>query len=486
MNIRRQTISAIRATALAAALSLPALPRASAGPAEDLSQSALAAVTNAGRYFAEKLAVDGSYVYDYRPDLKERRAEGAVGPSIGWVEPPGTPEIGAAFLKLYEMTGDEFWLTEARKSADALLRSQLNSGGWNNVIETDPTARQTWCYRVNRLSKADCRAIANNKARDRSILDDDTTQSVIRFLILLDKATGGNDPAIRDAALYALNGTAHAQYGNGAWSITFESWKSLADAPVRFASIPPAWSRTWVKPQGGPFYITNDNVLRDLVGVFLLANDHFGNPSYLDIAVHTGEFLLLSQLPGKQRGWAQTYSADMEPVWGRPFEPPAISSYETAGAADTLLELYRRTKDQRFLQAAKDAASWLTSVRQPDGKWARFYELETDRPLFVDGSGNLTYDPMSLHRGYMFRGTWDIPQVLERVAAAGKGELAPRPYWPSAADKIGGRDNLEAQVRAISVRRRSVPDSWIDDGWIRSQAFIDSVFIVDRYLNRHD
>jgi hypothetical protein len=454
--------------------------------AQDLREKALAAVTKAGRYFAEKLAVDGTYIYEYRSDLAERRAEGLVGPTTGWVEPPGTPAVGAAFLKLHEMTGDQFWLDEARKSGQALIRAQLISGGWNNEIETDPALRQSWCYRVNRISAQDCKALGNNKARDRTILDDDTTQSAVRFLIWLDKATGGQNTEIREAALYALDKVARAQYGNGAWAITIESWRSLADAPIRRASLPASSPNTWVKPSGGPYYILNDNVLRDLVRLFLLAEEHFGNPRYLDSATHAGEFLLLSQLSGKQRGWAQTYNAEMHPVWGRRFEPPSIASYETAGAADALVELYGRTRDARFLEAAQAAAAWLASVRLPDGTWSRFYELETDRPLFVDKYGNLAYEHTSLHRGYSFLGTWDIPEVLERVAAAGKGEPERQPYWPSAADKIDNKEELEALVRAISVRRRSVPDGWIDDGWIKSQSFIDSVFVVDRYFNEKD
>lgn len=475
-----------RAVCLAAFSSLGLLCASASPQAQDLPDKALAAVTTAGRYFVEKLAVDGTYIYEYRSDLTERRAEGLVGPTIGWVEPPGTPEVGAALLKLHEMTHDEFWLDAAKKSGQALIRAQLISGGWNSEIETDPAARQAWCYRVNRMSAQDCKKIANNKARDRTILDDDTTQSAIRFLIWLDKATGGQDPEVRESVLYALDKVARAQYGNGAWAITIESWRSLADAPIRHASLPSTWPKTWVKPTGGPYYILNDNVLRDLVTTFLLAEEHFGNPRYLDNATHAGEFLLLAQLPGKQRGWAQTYNVEMHPVWGRQFEPPSVASFETAGAADALVQLYGRTGDRRFLKAAQDAAAWLNSVRLPDGTWSRFYELETDRPIFVEKYGSLVYEHTSLHRGYTFLGTWDIPEVLERVAAASRGEIVRRSYWPSAADKIGSKEKLEALVRAISVRRRVVPDGWIDDGWIKSQSFIDSVFVVDRYLSQRD
>jgi hypothetical protein len=450
---------------------------------QDLREKALAVVGQAGRYFTEKLAVEGSYVYEYRSDLAVRRAEDVVGPTTGWVQPPGTPAVGAAFLKLYELTGDDIWLTEARKAADALLRTQLISGGWHNSMEFDPKARDSWCYRTNNVTPSECKRIDGNKARDRTLLDDDTTQSAIRFLIWLDKSLQGKDPAVRDGLLYALDRLLNAQMDNGAWPVVIDTSRPRLDAAIKFASLPEEWSRSWVKPSGGPYYILNDNLIRDTIHVLLLAEEHLGDRRYFEAAVHAGEFLLLAQLPAPQRGWAQIYDANMQPIWGRQFEPPSVASHETSGAMAALLELYGRTGDERFAAAVKEAAAWLKSVRLKDGNWSRFYELKTDSPLYVRKDGGLSSESTDLHRGYKFIAAWDIPDVLELAEAASTGNAAPPPsFWPSIADKYKEKRQLEAMVRAIIARRGKIPEGWVEDGWIRSGSFVDTVFLVAKYL----
>ena len=166
----------------------------------------------------------------------------------------------------------------------------------------------------------------------------------------------------------------------------------------------------------------------------------------MDAAVKAGEFLLDAQFPKPQQGWAQTYDANMQPVWGRKFEPPAVASRETAGAITCLVELYQRTGDARFLAAAREAAEWLRAVRLPDGDWARFYELSTNRPLYVDNDEKLTYEPKNLLDHYSLKSQADIPKALAYVdAAEGQDDL--RPLWTSPADGMS-----ESEIETKSAR----------------------------------
>jgi hypothetical protein len=482
--------AAFRGAALKAFFALSVVTLLSAGdaagqesPPNPLADRARASIIAAGRVFADELGLEGSYVYEYSRDRKSRRAEGSVDATTGWVEPPGTPAVGAAFLRLYELTGDPSWLDAARKVGGALLRTQLLSGGWHDAMEFDPDKRRSWCYRADGVTPDGCEAIKDNRGKNRTVLDDDATQSAIRFLIWLDRTLQGKDKPAHEALVFALNSLLAAQYPNGAWPVFIETKRRAVDVPVTTASLPGEWPRIWVKPSGGPYYILNDNLVRDTVHVLLLAERHFNDRAYLDAAIRGGDFLLKAQLPEPQRGWAQTYDGAMHPVWGRPFEPPAVASMESAGAVSTLLELYGRTGDGSFLEAAKSAGGWILSVRGRDQNWARFYELGANRPIYVDAKEMLTYSPFNLREGYAFRGRWDIPQVLDQLAAAEQGEpVSEPPFWPSAADSYRSKSELEAAVRAI-VGNRDGSGWWVERGWIRSESFIDAVFIVARYLS---
>ena len=170
----------------------------------------------------------------------------------------------------------------------------------------------------------------------------------------------------------------------------------------------------------------------------------------------------------------------MRPVWGRKFEPPAVTSRESGGSATALVELYQRTGDERFLTAAQGAVAWLKASRLPDGDWARFYELRTNRPLYVDNSEKLTYEPANLLDHYSMKNVADIPQAITLVEAAAADQLRPLPFWPSPANRLAPAE-LDGNVRAL-VDRLDKQGRWVEDGWIRSATFVDAVFLIARYL----
>src|SRR6187200_2536549 len=100
----------------------------------DLREQAASALKRAITYYRSKVASHGGYVYYYSTDLKERWGEGKATPYTIFVQPPGTPTVGMAYLKAYAATGDPFYLKAARGAAEALVRGQLESGGWTQVI----------------------------------------------------------------------------------------------------------------------------------------------------------------------------------------------------------------------------------------------------------------------------------------------------------------------------------------------------------------
>ncbi|OYT68700.1 MAG: hypothetical protein CFK52_14510, partial [Chloracidobacterium sp. CP2_5A] len=104
-----------------------------------------------------------------------------------------------------------------------------------------------------------------------------------------------------------------------------------------------------------------------------------------------GGFLLLAQMPEPQPGWAQQYDFNLRPIWARKFEPPAVAGRETQDAIETLLRIYRLTGDAKWLEPIPRALAWLKRSHLPDGRLARYYELRSNRPLYMTPDYKLTY-----------------------------------------------------------------------------------------------
>jgi len=74
----------------------------------------------------------------------------------------------------------------------------------------------------------------------------------------------------------------------------------------------------------------------------------------------------------------------MQPSWYREFEPASVCSLATFGCLESLLELYLHTGSPKYLDPVPDALRWLRDSRLANGRWARFYELGTNKPLYYD------------------------------------------------------------------------------------------------------
>jgi hypothetical protein len=198
--------------------------------------------------------------------------------------------------------------------------------------------------------------------------------------------------------------------------------------------------------------------------------------------MRSGDFLLAAQMPAPQRGWAQTYDIDLQPTWGRKFEPPAVASYETAGAIEALLQLYQRTGKKRYLVGALEASEWLQEARRPSGDWARFYELESNLPLFVDKDGALSYEDDDLYEGYGMVGEFGIERVLELVDGIEDGSATGSfNDWDWIFDPTPRNSGEELLRRLVAAGDDVAP--FVEDGWINSSTFIDAIASYDRYVS---
>lgn len=106
-----------------------------------------AALSKAVTFYHGHAAAHGGYVYRYSADFSLREAEGIPGPDTIWIQPPGTPAVGMAFLDAYEATKDKACLTAAVEAAQAVSRTQLTSGGWDYSGHFDAMNRAKHLYR---------------------------------------------------------------------------------------------------------------------------------------------------------------------------------------------------------------------------------------------------------------------------------------------------------------------------------------------------
>ncbi|MGI9450555.1 MAG: hypothetical protein ACR2QH_07975, partial [Geminicoccaceae bacterium] len=151
---------------------------------------------------------------------------------------------------------------------------------------------------------------------------------------------------------------------------------------------------------------------------------------------------------------------------------------ETASTISALLDLYRYTGFKRYLSAIGPAAEWLENAKIGEELWARFYELKTNRPLYVTSEYKLTYGDDDLPGHYGFQDRFGIPEILEsyRTTLARSHD---GPSGRATADPLDGA--LFARVEAIIA---SLDDQgrWLEEDMISSKTFVDNVHTLSRFI----
>ena len=441
------------------------------------------AMKNATRYYYEEVSNHGGYVYHYSPDLKIRWGEGPATEDQIWVQPPGAPRVGLAYLRAWEATGSEYYLKAATSAAEALLYGQLESGGWTNAIDFNPRGDKLARYRNGK---------GGGKNRNFSSLDDGIGQTALRFLMQMDRALQFNHREIHEAVQIGLEALLAAQFPNGAFP---QGWDEdgITPYPPKKANFPDYDWRTENRIKNyWDLYTLNDDLAGYVFETLKDAWEIYRHPKYRQAIVKLGDFLIDAQLPEPQPAWAQQYHYDMQPSWARAFEPPGVSGRESETAIEVLMKIYDLTGDERYLQPIPKAVSYLKKSQLPDGRYARYYELETNRPLYMnrkDGRYYLTYDDRNLPSHYGWKTESNIEEIERRYRELVKtGTLASRK--PT-------RKDLEQDVKKVLLE---LDDSarWVlkydgrpligqakfreGDSYLSSEVFSENLELLAQYL----
>lgn len=155
---------------------------------------------------------------------------------------------------------------------------------------------------------------------------------------------------------------------------------------------------------------------------------------------------------GKLTAWcAQHDEKDYSPRGGRKYELPSISGSESVKIVELLMSLDKPSPE--VIQAIDSAAAWFEAsklkgvkiVTVPDANspkgtdarmmedpsarplWARFYEIETNKPIYCDRDGVAKYKLSDIgyerRNGYAWTGSWAL-RLLDRDYPAWKAKQA--------------------------------------------------------------
>jgi len=452
----------------------------SAPIAADDSPLGLAEVETAMReatsFYRTRLGVAGGYASSWPSDLGEGSTEHRDSPTVISIQPHGTTTVGLALIDAYRATGDAVHLQGAREAASALMWCQLASGGWASAFDFAPAVASRYHYRRDLLAGD----VESGKRRNRSTLDDHKTQSALHFLLeLAHLPESEDDTELHAAVQFGFDGLLAAQFPNGAWPQQFTG-PAPSDLPAdEPASFPEKWPRKHPDEPYHHHYTLNDHNLLRVMKLLLRASELTGEPRYLTSARRLGDFLLLAQLPEPQRGWAQQYDRDMHPAWARKFEPPAVSSVESVGAIEALVELWIATGEGEYVENVPAALDWLEASRLDDGRWARFYELETNRPLYCEADTyHLTHDDADLPTHYAFQIDASLGRKLERLREALEREPAAIRRSRADPDDADGWERRARHLRGRveeALRERDDRGVWVRDDRIEARSFVEHV-----------
>lgn len=438
----------VTAALLASALILSCAPAADPGGEAPSREEVEQALRKAVDFFRSNASIQGGYHFAYTEDFSYGRSEHSEGRTQAEVQREGTLVVATAYLSVYEATGDPYYLDAARETALALVRGQLCSGGWDYSIELDPDKRKEYPYRVD----GNCDGweprsddqFADARRRRFTNLDDNVTQGALRILMRVDRELDFKDEAIHEAARYGLEGLIRAQYPSGGWPQRYDRFADPEEFPVLPAGYPESWPRQWPGPVSAYFghYTFNDNSIQDAIDALLEGARIYDEPRYRAAAERGGEFIILAQMPDPQPGWAQQYDRNMHPAWARRFEPPAVTGGESQSVMQMLLVLYRETGNPKYLEPLPRALDYyersaLPEVENPSETrrrdcppgsicLARFYELETNRPLYITKGTRVavTGQPTAFLDGYEI--SYSDESVITHYSVLVRGDRLPR------------------------------------------------------------
>jgi len=282
---------------------------------------------------------------------------------------------------------------EAARIADQIVLYQKDNGGWEKNIDM-----------AAMLSKSEKDVLAAKHADiSETTIDNRTSYTQVNFLgkiitaSLLKPTPPNNFPKYKEAFNKGLDYLFSSQYENGGFPQFF---------PLK---------------KGYYTHITfNDDAMIGVLELFREIARQKDDFKFVDEdrrgraekAVEKAIPLILKLqvvIDGKKTVWVQQYDENsLKPAWARKFEPPCLTAGESVGIVRFLMA--EKTTPE-IVDAIESAIAWykkneLVGLRwvRTNGEnsvvkdknappvWARFYEIETMKPIFIGRDSIIRYD----------------------------------------------------------------------------------------------
>lgn len=312
--------------------------------------------------------------------------------------------------------------TEITKIADNILLYQRNNGGWPKNYDMQAI-----------LTKEQTDSVNKAKSGNHTTFDNSTTYTHVEYLAEVYTAT--KIEKYKTASLKGLDYILKAQFPNGGWP--------------QYYPLEENYSR----------HITfNDGAMLGVLATLKRINENDPALAFVPndirqkslIAYKKGlECILKTQIisNGRLTAWCQQHDeVTLKPAWARAYEMPSICNGESVAIVMMLMSL--DNPDKRIIESVQSAIKWFAeskilntrvkTIPSPPEEsqyktiridnvvvtdntappiWTRFYEIDTERPLFSDRNSKLLYSMAEVSHerraGYGWY-TYSPQQALEK------------------------------------------------------------------------
>ncbi|GAC1587448.1 MAG: hypothetical protein NVS3B25_03390 [Hymenobacter sp.] len=315
--------------------------------------------------------------------------------------------------------------------AEKMLVFQRSVGGWPKAVG------EVKVNYAHRMTPAERAGTLDENNRNDATIDNDATTREINYLVAAFQRT--NNPAYRQAAEKGIRYLLAMQYPNGGFPQFYPDLSNYRhqityndDAMVRALTV-----LRNVAQQQDQFAIVDPGLVpaaKDAVarGIDCILRTQYRQPN------------------GRLTAWCAQYDEKtLRPAQARAFELASLSGDESVGIVRFLMDIEKPSDAVK--KSIESAVAWLRAVKmdgfamkeidapqETRGKdrvivpepgatlWARFYELDTDRPIYVGRDSKVHYQLREIENerraGYLYAGTWpakllskDYPAWQKRV-----------------------------------------------------------------------